>query len=151
MNLSEFLLHVPFWVWLLLIFLLRRGFAALYDREMKIGRLFLLPVLFLVWGGYGIMTETERAGVSLTMMVAGLLAGGALGYWMWGAQTPLQDSGNPGTVIRAGTPLMLGMIVITFCTKFIFTSAIFLQPGLAASASFCLLMGGLTVLNEGVF
>ncbi|MFK3914813.1 DUF6622 family protein [Enterobacter cancerogenus] len=151
MNLSEFLLHVPFWVWLLLIFLLRRGFAALYDREMKIGRLFLLPVLFLVWGGYGVMTETERAGVSLTMMVAGLLAGGALGYWMWGAQTPLQDSGNPGTVIRAGTPLTLCMIVITFFTKFILTSAIFLQPGLAASASFCLLMGGLTGLNDGVF
>lgn len=111
----------------------------------------MLPVVFLVWGGYGIMTETERAGVSLTMMVAGLLAGGALGYWMWGSQPPLQDSGNPGRVIRAGTPLTLGMIVITFCTKFILTSAIFLQPGLAASASFCMLMGGLTGLFDGVF
>ncbi|SAD14625.1 DUF6622 family protein [Enterobacter hormaechei] len=113
MNLSEFFSHVPIWVWLLLAFLLRRGFTALYDREMKTGRLFLLPVVFLVWGGYGIMTETERAGVSLTMMIAGLLAGGALGYWMWGSQPPLQDSGNPGRVIRAGTPLTLGMIVIT--------------------------------------
>lgn len=151
MNLSEFFSHVPIWVWLLLAFLLRRGFAALNDREMKTGRLFLLPVLFFVWGGYGIMTETQRAGISLTMMVAGLLAGGTLGYWIWRSQPPLQDSGNPGTVIRAGTPLTLGMIVITFCTKFILTSAIFLQPSLAASASFCMLMGGLTGMFDGVF
>lgn len=40
MNLSEFFSHVPIWVWLLLAFLLRRGFTALYDREMKTGRLF---------------------------------------------------------------------------------------------------------------
>lgn len=39
MNLSEFFSHVPIWVWLLLAFLLRRGFAALYDREMTTGRL----------------------------------------------------------------------------------------------------------------
>ncbi|HHA1672735.1 TPA: hypothetical protein ACOEF8_004810 [Enterobacter roggenkampii] len=124
-------------------FLLRRGFAALNDRETKTGQLFLLPVVFLVWGGYVIMTETERAGVSLTLMVAGVLTGGALGYWMWRSQPPLQDSGNPGTVIRAGTLLTLGMIVITFCIKFILTSAIILQPSLATTASFCMLMGGL--------
>jgi hypothetical protein len=142
---------VPVWVWLLLAFLLRRGFAALYDREMTIGRLFFLPVLFLAWGGYGIMTETERAGLSLTMMAAGILAGVSLGYWMWRSQPPLQDTVNPGRVIRAGTPLTLGMIVIAFCTKFILTSAIYLQPGLAASASFCMLMGGITGLIDGVF
>ncbi len=51
MNLSEFFSHVPVWVWLLLAFLLRRGYAALYDRQMSTGRLFLLPVLFLIWGG----------------------------------------------------------------------------------------------------
>lgn len=97
------------------------------------------------------MTETERAGISLTMMVAGLLAGGALGYWMWRSQPPLRDSGNAGTVIRAGTSLTPGMIVITFCTKFILTSAIFLQPSLTASASFCMLTGGLTGVFDGVF
>lgn len=77
--------------------------------------------------------------------------GGALGYWMWRSQPPLKNSGNPGRIIRAGTPLTMGMIVITFCIKFILTSAIFIRPGLAASASFCMLMGGLTGLLDGVF
>lgn len=151
MNLSEFFSHVPVWVWLLLAFLLRRGYAALYDRQMSTGRLFLLPVLFLIWGCYAIITETERAWPGLIMMVIGILAGGALGYWMWRSQPPLKNSGNPGRIIRAGTPLTMGMIVITFCIKFILTSAIFIRPGLAASASFCMLMGGLTGLLDGVF
>ncbi|ENT5053542.1 hypothetical protein [Salmonella enterica] len=65
MDSALFLKDTPVWVWILLAFLLRRGFAALYDREMTTGRLFFLPVLFLVWGAYGVITETKLAGVSL--------------------------------------------------------------------------------------
>ncbi|WP_240782009.1 DUF6622 family protein [Escherichia sp. E3356] len=115
MNIAIFLRDTPVWIWILLAFLLRRGFAALYVREMTIRRLFFLPVLFLVWGAYGVITETALAGASLSMMAAGLLAGTALGYRLWRLQPPLRDSDNPGMIIRAGTPLTLGLIVITFC------------------------------------
>lgn len=151
MDIADFLQNTPVWVWILLAFLLRRGFAALYDRDMTTGRLFFLPVLFLVWGVYSVITETELAGASLTMMAAGLLAGTALGYRLWRSQPPLRNSDNPGMIIRAGTPLTLGLIVITFCVKYILTSAIYLQPGLGASASFCMLFGGVTGLVDGVF
>ncbi|MEG5550402.1 DUF6622 family protein [Enterobacter wuhouensis] len=151
MDMALLLKDTPVWVWILLAFLLRRGFAALYEREMATGRLFFLPVLFLVWGAYGVITETELAGVSLTMMVAGLLVGTALGYILWRSQPPLRSSDYPGMIIRAGTPLTLGLIVITFCMKFILTSAIYLQPGLRSSASFCMLFGGVTGLVDGVF
>ncbi|ELC6383289.1 hypothetical protein Q8V88_003988 [Enterobacter hormaechei] len=151
MDNALFLKDTPVWVWILLAFLLRRGFAALYDREMTTGRLFFLPVLFLVWGVYGVITETKLAGVSLTMMAAGLLAGTAIGYKLWRSQPPLRNSDNPGMIIRAGTPLTLGLIVIAFCMKFIPTSAIYLQPGLGSSASFCMLFGGVTGLVDGVF
>lgn len=151
MDIALFLRDTPVWVWILLAFLLRRGFAALYDREMTTGRLFFLPVLFLVWGAYGVITETALAGASLTMMAAGLLAGTALGYWLWRSLPPLRNSDSPGMIIRAGTPLTLGLIVITFCMKFILTSAIYLQPGLRSSASFCMWFGGVTGLVDGVF
>ncbi|HGB6406054.1 TPA: hypothetical protein ACIVZW_004561 [Salmonella enterica subsp. enterica serovar Oranienburg] len=83
MDIALFLRDTPVWVWILLAFLLRRGFAALYDREMTTGRLFFLPVIFLVWGTYSVLTETALAGASLTMMAVGLLAGTALGYSLW--------------------------------------------------------------------
>lgn len=151
MDIADFLRNTPVWVWILLAFLLRRGFAALYDREMTTGRLFFLPILFLVWGAYGVITETKLAGVSLTMMTAGLLVGTALGYRLWRSQLPLRNSDNPGMIIRAGTPLTLGLIVITFCMKFILVSVIDLHPGLRSSAIFCMLFGGVTGLVDGVF
>lgn len=151
MDMAHFLRATPVWVWILLAFLIRRGFAALYDRKMAIGRLFLLPVLFLVWGAYGVITETELPGVSLSMMIAGLLAGSALGYRLWRSQPPLRDTDNPGMVIRSGTPLTLGLIVIAFSMKFTLTSALYLQPGLRSATSFCLLFGGMTGLVDGIF
>lgn len=151
MDMAIFLRDTPIWVWVLLAFLLRRGFAALYDREMTTARLFFLPMLFLVWGAYGVITETELTGISLTMTAAGLLAGTALGYRLWRSQPPLRNSDNPGMIIRAGTPLTLGLTVITFCVKYILTSAISLQPGLRASPSFCMLFGCVTGLVDGVF
>lgn len=151
MDMAHFLSETPVWVWIMLAFLLCRGFAALYDREMAIGRLFLLPILFLIWGGYGVITETERAGVSLTMMIAGLFAGTALGYRLWHSQPPLRNTDNPGMIIRAGTPLTLGLIVIAFSLKFTLTSALYLQPGLRSTANFCMLFGGVTGLVDGIF
>ena len=151
MDIALFLRDTPVWVWILLAFILSRGFAALYDREMITGQLFFLPMLFLVWGAYGVITETELAGASLTMMAAGLLAGTALGYRLWRSQPPLRNSDNPGMIIRAGTPLTLGLIVFTFCIKFKLTSAIYLQPGLRSSTNFCMLFGGVTGLVDGLF
>ena len=151
MDIALIFRETPVWVWILLVFLLRRGFAALYDREMTTGRLFFLPMLFLFWGAYGVITETALAGISLTMMTAGLLVGILFGYRLWRSQPPLKNTDNPGMIIRAGTPLTLVVIVSAFCLKFILTSALYLQPGLRSTASFCLLFSGLTGLVDGVF
>ncbi|WP_339378785.1 DUF6622 family protein [Escherichia sp. E4385] len=51
MNIAIFLRDTPVWVWILLAFLLRRGFAALYVREMTIRRLFFSPSAFSCLGG----------------------------------------------------------------------------------------------------
>ncbi|MBE8614621.1 hypothetical protein CYG68_19935 [Morganella morganii] len=42
MDIALFLRDTLVWVWILLAFLLRRGFAALYDRKMTTGRFFFL-------------------------------------------------------------------------------------------------------------
>jgi len=42
--------HTPFWVWLLLAFLLYRGVAAMRPREVSPSRALIVPVIFFVWG-----------------------------------------------------------------------------------------------------
>ncbi|WP_338049386.1 DUF6622 family protein [Photorhabdus heterorhabditis] len=59
MSLTTIIKDTPIWVWILFAFLIRRGISALYDREMRIDRLFLLPIVFLVWGIYNVIYETR--------------------------------------------------------------------------------------------
>ncbi|WP_244427611.1 hypothetical protein [Bartonella queenslandensis] len=49
MSLFNILTGTPLWAWILLIFLIARGIIALKDRETKVYRLFLLPLVFLFW------------------------------------------------------------------------------------------------------
>ncbi|WP_230323417.1 hypothetical protein [Salmonella enterica] len=59
MDIALFLRDTPVWVWILLAFLLRRGFAALYDREMTTGRLFFSRCFFLS-GGHMVLSLRQN-------------------------------------------------------------------------------------------
>ena len=71
--------HAPTWVWVLLVVLVLRGVKALQDRTMSLTRLLLLPVIFLVWGGYALCQDTEMSVLAWVSALIGLLlwAGGA--------------------------------------------------------------------------
>ncbi|TPG58358.1 DUF6622 family protein [Ewingella americana] len=151
MSVIQFFKDIPVWVWVLLIFLLRRGFTALFDREMHPGRLFFLPVLFLIWGVYDVTNETSRPGLSLIMMGFGVLAGIIFGYILWWSQPPLRNSDHSGFIVRSGTPLTLGMIIVAFSLKFTLTSALYLQPSLREAETFCIVFGLITGMIDGIF
>lgn len=83
MSGAQFIKDAPVWVWILLVFLIQRGINALSDREMRIERLFLLPLLFLVWGVYSVIHETANTGIALAVMLVGLIIGMAAGWGLW--------------------------------------------------------------------
>ncbi|WP_338861107.1 DUF6622 family protein [Xenorhabdus griffiniae] len=58
MSILAIIKGTPIWVWILFVFLIKRGINALYDREMRIDRLFFMPVLFLIWAIYSVLNET---------------------------------------------------------------------------------------------
>lgn len=151
MSSIQFFKDTPVWVWVLLIFLLRRGFTALFDREMRPGRLFFLPVLFLIWGIYSVSNETLHPGLSLITMGFGVLAGVFVGYILWWSQPPLRNSDNSGFIVRSGTPLTLGMIIVAFSLKYALISTTYLQPSLREDLTFCIVFGLITGLVDGVF
>ncbi|MGG7445082.1 DUF6622 family protein [Kosakonia oryzendophytica] len=151
MSFLPYIQNTPVWVWVLFIYLLHRGINALFDREMRPGRLFFLPIFFLLWGIYGITRETFHPDISLFTMLIGVLAGIAFGYLLWRSQPPLRHSDTPGFIIRAGTPLTLGLIIIAFGLKYILTATVYLHPELREAQSFSLLFGLLTGLVDGIF
>lgn len=151
MSIVQFVKNTPLWVWILLIFLLCRGVIALFNREMRPGRLFFLPVLFLIWGIYSVTHETYRPSLSLIMMLAGVLVGTATGWMIWRSQPPLRNSANSGFIVRSGTPLTLGIIIVAFSLKFILTSVLYLHPELGEARGFCMIFGLLTGFVGGIF
>ncbi|MDC9620817.1 hypothetical protein PSI22_04030 [Xenorhabdus sp. XENO-7] len=141
----------PIWVWILLVFLIIRGIKALSNREMSIGRIFLLPTVFLVWGIHSVLTETYFSNLSLVMMGIGLIFGTTIGWILWRSQPRLRKKTNSNLIIRPGTPLTLIVIMITFVSKFIMTALLSIYPILLHSLHYNLLFGLLSGLLDGIF
>ncbi|MDO6405698.1 DUF6622 family protein [Pantoea phytobeneficialis] len=143
--------HTPVWVWILFIYLLSRGIKALKTREVPVGKLFLIPVLFLLWAIHGVFTETHWTLAALGVMLAGLLSGCLLGAMLGRRNRPTTQSSQPGTIIRPGSVLPLIFMVVAFIAKYVLSVSVILQPALIDSLTFNLAHGLISGLTAGVF
>lgn len=151
MTVAQIIKDTPIWVWILLIFLIKRGITALSEREMRIERLFILPLVFLVWGIYSVIHETAASDASLMFMLVGLIVGIGIGWLLWNSQPRLRNGAEENTIIRAGTPLTLIFIVLLFIVKFALTASLTIWPVLFNSLHYNLLFGLLSGLLDGIF
>lgn len=151
MQISNIFTHTPFWVWILLLFLILRGIKALSDREMTIQRLFLLPIIFLLWGGYGVIEEVDLPGFAILSMVVGLLLGAVVGWMMWCNTARLRQKTGTDLIIRPGSPLTLITILISFVIKFILVAILSINPDLRSSLDFNILFGLISGVIDGIF
>ncbi|AOM39800.1 DUF6622 family protein [Xenorhabdus hominickii] len=151
MSLIATIKDTPVWVWILFVFLVMKGIKALSDREMRIERIFLLPIVFLVWGVHSVLYKTYFSDLSLITMVAGLIVGIAIGWVLWKSQPRLKEKSDSTLIIRSGTSLTLILIVITFVSKFVMTAMLSIHPVLLHSLHYNLLFGLLSGIFDGVF
>ncbi|NHN85658.1 hypothetical protein GOB93_13550 [Acetobacter musti] len=83
MSLPLILSHVPVWVWVLLVVLIRMGCLALQDREVPLRRVIMVPVIFMVWGlsglvslaGYQVAPYAVWASMAVVLGVIGFVTG----------------------------------------------------------------------------
>jgi uncharacterized membrane protein YfcA len=143
--------NTPTWVWILLIFLILRGIKALQDREMRPDRLFLLPIVFFVWSVYAVLLETTFQASALLALAVGIVTGIAVGWVLWCSQPRLRTKPGTDLVINPGSPFILVLILITFCTKFALSATLATHPPLLYSFSFNLLFGFVSGLLDGIF
>lgn len=151
MNIANFIKDTPTYVWILLIFLIWRGIKALFDRQMRLERLFILPLIFLIWAVYSVIHETYFADISLLIMLIGLIVGVLIGYKIGQLQSRLSNGTKENFVIRHGSPLTLIMVLIIFIVKFILTALIFIYPKIYYLLTYNLLFGVLSGILDGIF
>ena len=151
MTVAQFIKDTPIWVWILLVFLVKRGITALSDREMRIERLFVLPMLFLIWGVYRVIHETAAADAALALMLAGLVVGIGIGWGLWRSQPRLRNGRQENVIVRPGTPLTLILIVLLFIVKFALTASLAIWPWLFHSLHYNLFFGLISGILDGIF
>ncbi|BBG30537.1 DUF6622 family protein [Zymobacter palmae] len=143
--------HAPTWVWVLLVALVLRGIKALQDRTMSLTRLLLLPVIFLVWGGYALCQDTETSILALVSAAIGLPLGAFVGWRCWRTSPGLRDAGAPGHVVRAGSALPLCFIVVAFISRFVMAAYLHTHQDAVSSAWMMVIVGLWSGAIDGVF
>ncbi|MBX4336537.1 DUF6622 family protein [Bartonella raoultii] len=150
MSLFNILTGTPLWAWILLIFLITRGISALKDREMKVNRLFLLPLIFLFLGASDVINKLAFQGWGAISMLAGLMIGIGVGWLLWRTTPRLKIKEGTDLIIRPGTPLTLIFILIAFFIKFTLIVFLKVEPDLKYAFDFNLLFGLLSGFTDGV-
>lgn len=67
----------PYWVWLLLVYLIFVGIEALKDRKVTLFRLAIMPMIFIIWSLLSLYNKTIFA---LVVYPVNWVAGAILGF-----------------------------------------------------------------------
>ena len=80
MLLLNILAETPLWVWILFSFLVLIGVNALSDRETNIEGLFIMPLFFLLWGGFTVIDNLAFLFWGFASMMSVVIAGSYIGW-----------------------------------------------------------------------
>lgn len=110
LNLITILHHTPTWVYVLFAVLLALGLISLRTRTVKVWRLLVAPVVFIVWGVYGLLLRLDTPGL-LPLYWASAAAIAALFAW-YGTNLDTMEPDPAQRQVRIGGsafPLMRNM------------------------------------------
>ncbi len=146
----QILSHTPAWVWLLLAFLLYRAFAATRPRDVSPRRALIVPIVFFVWGVASLLGATDGMALKLTVFLAALLAGLALGGVL-ASLSPTPRLRSSGLIAMPGSLAPLVLIVLAFATKYAGNVALALAADGAARTELSIAMAAIAGIFAGAF
>ncbi len=134
-TLWQFIINTPWWVFILLGFLIWMGIKASRPRTVKLSKLFMLPIFFTIAGITNIVTVFQVSFIHLFWWVLGIMVVSFLAY-LRAKHLSIQVNRAQHTLIIPGTYITLVMIIIIFTSKYYFAAMLGWKPELAHSAQF---------------
>ncbi|WP_437213900.1 DUF6622 family protein [Pectobacterium sp. LFLA-215] len=148
-DLLIILRHTPYWVWIVLGYLIYAGIKASQPRRQSLARMLVVPIVFMVWGVSAIfhtlLIPLAAAGGFLLTLSVGLGIG-----WTLGKTSGVYRS-ESRVFQRTGSWWPLGLMLLTFCSRFYFSVQLARFPALAHDPAFCLLSGAASGISAGIF
>jgi hypothetical protein len=150
MSLAAILHGTPIWVWVLLAFLLSRGFKAMNSGAAPLPRLAIVPLVFAVWGIAHLVTDPLTGWADAIVWVVAALAGVAAGVFI-ASRTRFIVDPVANTVMLPGSMLPLALIVITFAAKFWLGVELATATSLASLGTYMLISAAVSGAVAGMF
>ena len=149
---SSIIEGTPFWVWILLFFLVKMGIGAFRTRQLTLERTLLLPVIFSIWSIWSIATGLSAREFAFGGFLMGAAAGFLLGYGLYSAIGYRTDYDTAtGLLELPGSTLPLKMTLTAFCLKYASSVYLAIHPDSIHSIAFCALYGAIGGMVSGMF
>ncbi|MES2298796.1 MAG: DUF6622 family protein [Pseudomonadota bacterium] len=148
--LLQILNHTPLYVWAILAFLIARGMAASVEREIAVGKLFIIPLAMLALSLHGMVAMLGAGPALLAAWAAGALAAAAASWKLSGTHAIVADPVR-GVIRERGSWAPLALMMAVFFIKYAVAVTLALAPALRQDALFVTLICALYGVINGIF
>ncbi len=131
----QIIIHTPWWVYLLLIYLIRVGIRASKTRIVTLKKLFIIPLIFTFLSVHTLITSFSLSVFTVTIWVVAILIGAILG-WFQIYRYKLKVDRQHLLIQVPGTWSIMILIVIIFATKYYFGYELAVDPKLVEQTGF---------------
>ncbi|EKS8376096.1 TPA: hypothetical protein QC285_004706 [Bacillus cereus] len=146
---KEVLIRTPLWVWILLFILIKRGIAISQERPINLSKMFLVPVIFMMWGLEKIINKFSHLGYCLISYTIFILPGILIGYLLY---KKYQIYFKQDTVIfRKKCYLPLIIILINFFVKYLLNVTLEVSSSFYDDIAFNVMYSAISGLSVGLF
>ncbi|MFT8917238.1 MAG: DUF6622 family protein [Oenococcus sp.] len=141
--------HTPFWVWIVLFILIKRGRALMTESPVSVGRSCLMPAIFIIWGLNTIVDRFQSPNVLLSFYIGALVPGFLFSYYLY--KNRRFHVNHDGLLIQEGSRLPIIIMLSNFLVKYLLNVILATQPGLYANLPFNIFYGCICGFTIGLF
>lgn len=116
--------HTPFWVWLLFIYLLRRGCNSLNPQPVLPQKTIILPAIFIILSVHQLLEQFKFAEFWLLGIAMGIVAG----YVIFSAQIKQMYFTADHQITLPGSSNLLILLMAVFISHYLFGVLVVTNP-----------------------
>ena len=139
----------PFWVWVVLVILIKRGLALKNDGEVSLAKSSIMPLIFIVWGLEKVFNSFSYPFYALLVYLILLAIGATAGKILYRNKQKFYTKN--GQLIRKGTSLPLVIILVNFGIKYFLNVYMSVLPVVLTQLNFNLVYGLIAGFTVGLF
>lgn len=143
-------IHTPWWVYVLLVYLIKVGVGALKTREVPIRNLFIIPCIFSLMSFHTLLTSFKIDAFTLSIWLASLVIGFLIGLIHIHISNMAVDH-KKRTIEIPGSWTTLVVILLIFVAKYYFGYELARDPALMENTYFEIAALIVSGVGTGIF